>query len=421
MKADRDLLLLIAVGLITLAGVSAEWIHFPLSAPVKGLDWLGTDTALLRRFPAAAFATTLVSALILLARGKERAGTWVLAIAAATLFAVPAYALFLDSTWLQKYVEDAIQHSSIRGFVQNFIEVPNTSTDIYSTDAGIFEYLPDRLRIAVAMLGWGWDLAAIGSVAIVSILLRRRWLSSWRTFARRLAMLCALLAATGVGAIAGDFRYRQADQRLALGNYAAALDSYAAALRNDSTLGISDVFLLKFSKAYYENEGAAHPYAQIYLASVEALTNPEGAKARLAAVAAAGPDSPVGAPFARMAQRKEAELWIRQALMHYKQGRMSNAALGFRHVLAGGYDGRQVRFYLARALFQLREFHESARLYQDLAVMTYNPSIKADVYNALGDAYAAAGDQIKAREAYGTAYSLDDKGNLWAVKGLSGT
>lgn len=407
--------------LLALAGALGEWIGFPLSAPIQGLDWDSADPAWLRRYPAAPFLLLLTAAPGALLLNGRRIGTWLLAVSGAALLAVPAGILLFDPTWLYRSVEDSSQFDALYYFANTFLDVPNADYAPQLRHADAFQYLPDRAWIAGALLAWGWGLCLLAWVAVVLLLRRARLLPSLKGLVPPLALagLAALVA--GAPALMADFRYRQADQRLALGDYRGALASYTAALDHDPVLGYSKVFLINAARTYYQKDGSTSPFVGVWLADSQRTLGFETRKAGLTAAAAAADDSPLGLALGRLARRQTAELWVAQGLAYLKRGDPGAAAFGFRKALNEYRDWRHARWFFARALLDLKNFDESEQLLDELATTVHNPSVRANVYNALGDAAAGAGEQAKARKAYATAYSLDSKENLWAMKGLSGS
>lgn len=404
-------------------GATAPWIGFPLGAPVRGLDWDSAAPLLLQRLPALPVLLLLAAALGAMLCGARRVGACLLGLGVAAWLAVPQMAWLLDATWLLRYADEAYQRNSLQFFLHSFVTVPNTGIDRFLTRADAFQYLTDRAQVVMAMLAWGWYFCGLAVLAI-ALLLHRAGRLPGLAFCAPVITVPVLLLAAGAPVLRAEFHYRQADQRLALGDHAGALEAYAAALADDPVLGRSPTFVLNVAQAAYQKDGQANPSAQLYrtLASSAGARSLQAGKLQLAAARATLVDtSLLGEALAAMARRTEAELWLKQGMMQYQRGALELAALGFRQALAEYPGWQHARFCLARILTEQKAFDAGALLLQALATDIHDPSTRANVYNALGDLEAAAGRPQQARSAYAAAYALDAEGNLWAVKGLSGT
>ena len=404
---------------IMVLGAQGVWIHYPLSLPVHGLDWHGTDPAVWRRFAAAPFLLLLTMALVLLLSGRPRSGQVLLALAIVFLLAVPGLAWLLDPAWLINYIQDGVQYDKFQFYIPLSGGIPSTSFDPFLSSPDKFQYLPDRARIIMDMLGWGWSVCLLGVSALVLLLHRSAKIFSLRSMAWSVVGGVMVIGLLGFNTLRAEFNYRTGDQRLGLGDYAGALQAYKLAIERDPLLARSPVYLYNVAKAYYQLAGANDPRGQLYADTV-VKTNQERAKALLAISATHPDDSTLGQALSRMAYRKEAELWLSQSVRAYKNGALGTAVFGLRRVLAA-HESPSTRFFLARVLGQLREFGEAQQQLQQLLPVVHNTSVQAAIYNALGDVHAAAGRLEQARLAYAQSYKLDKSGNLWAIKGLGGT
>lgn len=417
----RERLLLLFLTCCFLVGAQGIWVQFPISAAVHGLDWNGADPAWWRRYSALPFVLCMGLALALLFSTLERYGAWLLAATIATLFAVPLTALLLDPIWVERYVNDGIERDRLQFLITFLGGIPNTNFNPFLTSADGYQYLPDRLRIVGNLLGWGWTLCLFSALGIVLVMRRLERIRSLRAVLLPAAAGIALTALLGSSVLMADLRYRQADQRLARGDYRGALEAYAAAIENDPLLGQSRLFLGNVAKTYYQIGGSGDPRGQLYAYQNLGAADQESAKARLSASAAYDDGTALGKALARMARRREAELWVNQGMEAYRNADLGSAAASLRQVLTKHEDRSYVRFFLARVLSRLREFDEAGRHLQHLLTTTHDIAFKATIHNALGDVHAAAGRLEQARAQYAQGYALDRTGNLWAVKGLGGT
>ncbi|MDO8412569.1 MAG: hypothetical protein Q7S51_02140 [Gallionellaceae bacterium] len=412
-------ILMIAVVCILAVGAQGVWISYPLSLPIPGLDWQGVGPAGWRRFLAAPFLFFLASALLLLLLGRQRSASWALVMACVSLLAVPGVAWLLDATWLNRYIEEGVQYDKFQFYIPLSGGIPSTSFDPYLNSPDKYQYLPDRARIIVDILGWGWSVCVLGMLALLGLLRRAGKISSLHNIFWPVLGGVVVIGLMGMNTLRADLNYRTGDQRLGLGDYTGALKAYTLAINCDPVLASSPVYLQNVAKAYYQLRGADDPRGQLY-ADALSKVNQERAKALLAFSAASPDDSALGRALSKMAERKEAELWVNQSVRAYKNGDLGTAVFGLRRVLAAK-DSPSTRFFLARVLGQLREFDEAERQLKQLLSGIQNASVQAAIYNALGDVHAAAGHLEQARTDYAMSYKLDKSGNLWAIKGLGGT
>ena len=403
------------------AGAQGVWIHYPLSLPVQGLGWHSLDPSWWRRFAAAPFLISLIAATFLLSSGKTRSGSLFLAASSIAILAIPTIALLGDSTWLNTYVEDGSQYDRLQFLIPFLGGIPSTNFDPYLNSPDKFQYLPDRARIVMSMLGWGWSVSLIGLIAFVLLLRRLGWLPSLRLVFISSVIGVLLIGVMLPNTLRADLIYRRGDQLLELGNYKSALQAYSDAIELDPQLANSSIYLHNVAKAYYQLLGANDPRAYLYMADMGTAVGREGAKALLITSAAGDDGSALGKALNRMARRRVADLWINEGIRACKHGDFGAAALGLRRVLAENDNWRHARYFLARVLGELHEFGEAERQLDELLSTVSNNSIKAAIYSALGDVKAAAGDVAEARKYYALSYSFDKTGNLWAIKGLGGT
>lgn len=417
----RERLLLISLTLCISVGVFGVWIRFPLSAPIHGLEWQSADPAWWRRFAALPFLLCLIPSMGALFLGYRRLGSLLLAAAIVALIAVPSLGCLVDTQWFERYVNDGIEQGRFQFLISFLGGIPSANFNPFMSQADGYQYLPDRVRILANMLGWGWTICLAAVAGLIFVLRRLERLMSLGEVLKPAIVGIVLLAVAGSNVLLADLRYRQGDQRLSVGDYRGALAAYTAALDGDPLLGQSRVFLYNVSRVYYQLGGADDPRGQLYVDQNFTAEAQEIAKALLIISAAHNDGTALGAALARMARRREAELWISQSMRAYRNHDLGSSAIGLRRVLATHDNWRYVHFFLGRVLGQLREFDEAERQLNNLLKTVQNRSLEAAIYNALGDVHAAAGKLEQARGDYAKAYALDKTGNLWAIRGLGGT
>lgn len=421
-KLPLELLLLAAVIAIALVAARAPWLQFPLSPAVRGLDFNSSDPSLLRRLPALPFLLLFGAGLAAAGLRQARLAIWLLGAAIGALIALPVFAWMIDTTWFQRYLLDSIDLQKLLAFVNSFVDAPNISLNVLAVKgAEDYRYLPDRLSIIAAMLGWGWMICLLATVVCVLLLRRLGRLPALATLIAPLALSALFLLLAGFHALAGDFFFRQADQRMALGDYTGALSAYSRAVENDAQLGRCPNLMLSVTRASFQQNGPGSPYGRMYLALARSSDLSVTNASLLDAVLAAPETGTLGPPLKEMALYMQAQLWSKRGLQAFHRGEYSAAELAFQRALNARPEWRHVRYFLARTLWMLRAHDESLVQLDILSTRISNPPILANIYNTIGDVQASAGRPELSRQAYQQAYTLDNKGNLWAVKGLGGT
>lgn len=407
---------------LTLMGITSQWLWLPLSAPLSAVDlpwWaFSSDGKFNLSFGAVLIALLAGGLAAVRSERSEYALACFIAMIAVIAY-FPMHLLAVDTSWVQTYLNESVARADLQLFlVTQFL--PNSGREPSFVYVGSFEYLPDRLAVVWYLLGWGWKVAIIGMGLILFALQSGRLLSN-RAFVSAIVLTLAIFLGVGGLPMLANYWQRQGDALSAAGRNDQALAAYGRALRFDRGTRGSEPLAFKVSKLYYQQWGASHPFAQLHLATLdEKQKRLDDAAVRLR-LAGPGPTSVFTETLHRQSMRKLALIEIEAGVVRYKQGATRVAIDRFRRALAVDPGMIQGRFMLATALLDVRQIRDSLVLLENLAATVYSASFKADFYSTIGDCYTASGDLPKAREAYLTAYNWDKKDNFRAVKGISGT
>lgn len=410
--------------LLMLAGGGAVWLGFPMSEPVKGLElaWLlpgGIHTGI---SPATAFLglVAILGVFVLMGWRNLAFVAWMLAWL--LLFHFFWQLATYDSEWLLHYMQDSLVRSDIQRFniTHALINKGVEPSLRYITE---FEHLGSRLNLVWEVLGWGWVLGVLGmTVAATGLRLRHRLsvpgdsLLLWA-----IIMPLLILMLTGWPTLSADLAHRRGDAQLAAGETAAALESYRAALDRDPVLASSAPFLNKVSRAYLSAYGEDDPRAVLTLLDQALVQKTSEQAEHLLNTRRPLQGGPFDAAIEDRLSQMEVQIYLNRGLAAEKESNYPLAIAYYRLALRGDPAAIHARYFLARALLETRDTTEAMKIADALPDAVYHASVKADFYGLIGDVYRVLGDHNRAREAYATAYQLDNKDNYRPMKELSGT
>jgi len=420
MKFRQQYIFLGVIVCIVVASALGVWLQFPIIAPLHGIERRDAGLGSFINILAVPYLISFAIAVFALLINRKLIGELLLGVSLTALFAVPALMMTVDTSLMATYIDNCIQYEKFQ-FITIFLgHTPTSSGNPYLINAGNFHYLTDRGFIALKMLGWGWYLCLIGTVVVAVFMRRMGKLQSLQRFFLAVLVFVAPLIVMGFGAIRADFNYREGDQRLGLGDYAGAINSYSLAFDKDPMLRDSRVFLNNFSKAYYQLGNASNSRGQLYLASISE-SKFDGFNSLLRVESSADGGAPLDVALGRMARRVEIDWLLTQSLRAYKNEEYGTALIALRRAISINQDMRHVRYLLAKVLMRLQEFDEAGQHLEMLLSTVNEKSIMVTLYNSLGDVQSAAGHADVARQYYLQSYKLSKSKNLWAIKGLGGT
>ena len=414
-------IMLVALACIVIVSAHGVWIDYPISAVVRGLNWQLDNVVLWHNLLALPYLLLLTLALIFILFGWKKTGSLLLATSLLALLSVPISILLFDSSWLKSYIEDVTQYEQLQFIVRFTGGIPNAEFGSYLKGIDDFHYLTDRFLITLNMLGWGWIVCFISSGFLVWLLYQKNRLHSLAMIFWPLLIGVVITAIIGSKILRADFQYRAADQSLGLGDYNGALDHYSQALQQDPSLGESRTYMNNVSKAYYQLGGSTDARGQLYLANNSSNLTLDSINALLVASKMSNDGSLLSTALSNMARRAEAEHLIKKSLRAYKFSDLGTASITIQRVLQTHPEWRHARYFKAHVLGQLHEYNTADQELSDLLLSVHKNTVKAILYNALGDIQSASGNIDRARDYYSQSYKLDKTNNLWAIKGLGGT
>lgn len=219
------------------------------------------------------------------------------------------------------------------------------------------------------------------------------------------------------------------DAFLLAGNGMGALHAYSQALEENPELAYSEPFLQKAAMAFNVASGGRHTLGSLgqdlELAergnSETFSLQAQAARSRLLEPLRSEIYSSSGLESALVAAavRLDSKLWLLEGLRHARAGRYSEALSDYLHSKEN--PNSLESFYLAHAYLQLHEPERTLQILNDLEKQVGQPSIRADLFCTIGDAYTTLGDIVRARAMYLKCRELDKVDNFRAVKALSGS
>lgn len=413
--------------LVGAAGAFREWLKFPLGAALNGTNTTVTvnDQTIVGSISFAGIYLVLLAFSVAASMLRKPAwATVFLSAATAILLMWPIYVLFAGEQWLEQYIRESMQFSELQEFLAKGF-IPNSGLDKPLTLIPAFDSLIGRAGVVAAALGTGWYLSLLSSLVLLKVQLPGEINIPKRASALFGPMLLVPLLGLTLGWNGGRAEYARlnADSLLAAGQYAAAIGRYQFSLTLDPTLKLADSLLLNLARAQYALMGEAHPAGQIYLADADmrvslydsALLRLNQFDTLLIGVTE-GTDM-----FPGFARRMRATNYKNRGRILHEKGDVIGASREYQAGLEIEPDALEVRFFLAKARLDLREYRTCIDDTKVLIKLTASSKMKADFYSTLADCYIGLGEINLAREAYSMAYQLDDRENYRALKGISGT
>lgn len=414
--------------LSALAATKGEWVTFPLRSSLRAQSFAYAIDAQTFQLGAIFSGLVLLGACVGL---LARPGGIVLQAAALTLLlAVPLDVACLHGGLVGAYVEESSQRSAFTAYV-NAQLVQNPSPEPTFTPIAGFETSTEQLGIALSMLGWGWYIALFAVLGLLCLLgrgVRARFL--WPLSLSTVAALAACLMLRPLDALVASQRDQDTgDAYLLAGNGVGALDAYARALEENPELAYSEPFLQKAAMAFNVASGGRHTLGSLGQ-DLELARRPESESFSTQAAAARSrllepirleiyDSSGLESALVAAAVRLDSKLWLLEGLRHARLGHYSEALADYLH---GAEDTSSLdSFYLAHAYIRLHEPERALQILNDLEKQVAQPSIRADLYCTIGDAYTTLGDIVQARTMYLKCRELDKVDNFRAVKALSGS
>lgn len=414
--------------LCALAATRGEWVTFPLRPSLRAHSFAyAVDAQTLEL--GAIFAGLVVGGAVV--GMVNRLGGLVLEAAALTLLLdLPVNVAWFHGGLVGAYVAESSQRSAFTAYVNDQL-VHNPSPEPTFTPIAGFETSAEQLGIAFAMLGWGWYIALFAVLGLLCILGRgvRAWVV-WPVSLGTVVALGGSLMLRPLDALVASQRDQNSgDAFLLAGNGMGALHAYSQALEENPELAYSEPFLQKAAMAFNVASGGRHTLGSLgqdleltERGNSETFSlQAQAARSRLLEPLRSEIYSSSGLESALVAAavRLDSKLWLLEGLRHARAGRYSEALSDYLHSKEN--PSSLESFYLAHAYLQLHEPERTLQILNDLEKQVGQPSIRADLFCTIGDAYTTLGDIVRARAMYLKCRELDKVDNFRAVKALSGS
>lgn len=430
-------LYLLSLGVVTgIAGSLSPWLELPLSAPTMGINspFFMTDVgapSLTFSFGNLYICTVIIGSISIVLKCRIL-GILSIALAFFFLFYFPVYNGFLNSDWINSFIQENKVKQSLESFIRAYYW-PNIGRPPLFITEFQFNSFHDRLLIVSKMMGWGWFLALFGAIFL--------WLSSniicnndRKTILLEVSILTIIISIFYfliLDVIRADNFHKDGNNKLASGDWALALDSYNKAIKLDNTLQFSKSFVTGVSKAFYHTYGNNYPWSQFYIAD-QALKsrNPKqklidvankNKKIQLALNSSlmAEPNAILEHSIYNLTDQIKTDSWIEKGHFFYSQGYVKSALQAYRNAVTS--NRLDVRFFIAHAYQHEHNFDQSINHTAKVLETVYNPFVKSVLSCSLGDMYQEAREFNLARQAFFNCMDFDSDSNYHAAKSLGGT
>lgn len=411
-----------------LAATRGEWVTFPLRPSLRAHSFIYEVDA--QTFELSVVFAALVLGGAVVGVVSRLAGVVLESAALTLLIGLPVNVAWLHPGLVGAYVSESVQRSTFTAYVNDQL-VNNPSPEPTFTPITGFETSAEQLGIGFAMLGWGWYIALFAVLGLFCLLGRgiRAWVV-WPVSLGTVAVLSGCLTLGPLDALVAAQRDQDAgDAYLLAGNGIGALDAYSRALEQNPELSYSEPFLQKAAMAFNVASGGRHTLGSlghdlelVERGNAETFSlQAQAARSRLLEPLRSEIYSGSGLESALVAAavRLDSKLWLLEGLRHARERRYSEALSDY---LNSREDPTSLEsFYLAHAYLQLHEPERALDILNELEKQIGQPSIRADLFCTIGDAYTTLGDIVRARAMYLKCRELDKVDNFRAVKALSGS
>jgi len=419
--------------LLALAAVYTSWLDFPLSASINayqvGWIWQGY-------FPTSlglAFQLLILFGCAFLLYRQFFIALILLSMALAQVLFMPWHILLTHPDWLVSYLIESQERQQLYYFTREYF-VPNIISEPTYISTTKSETLLDQISIVFRMLSIGWYISLLANSAILIVLLKH-----WKHSLQLVVMLTLIISFGFLPVITSTFTQLQAaqaqhqgNQHLANNEANEALQEYSLALKLNPALRYSPYFLLKAADTYAIVTHGLHPSTNISKARIiieqNNLFNSYTATAisyrQARALLQKADDNyfPVTAldkALFNFSPRLINQLWTSEGLAEYQRGHLHKAMQAFQQVTTTK-DQLVARFFLATLYIRLNTPQLALELLHPYLIQISHPSVKADIYCTIGDAYTRAKDWSKARAAYLSCTKWDNTKNYRVTRALSG-
>jgi predicted negative regulator of RcsB-dependent stress response len=425
--------LTIFLSLIALAAVYISWLEFPLSAALNAYEIAWNWQEYLNVSIGPIFQLCILFGCFFLLNGQLLIAMVFLSLALAQVLFMPWHVYLSHPDWLAGYIVESRERQQLYYFTQEKF-VPNIISEPTYITIKQFETLFDQLGIAFQMLSIGWYVALFATCAILVVLLTRskHYLRFIIVFALIISFGMLPNITSTIAQARAALAQHQGSQYLADNHATEALQAYGIALELNPALASSPTFLIKAADAFAMRTRGLHSSTDISKASIiigqsnllDSYTATSSSYRQARALLHGADENYFSSTemekaLYQLRTRLVNQLWISEGLAEYQRGELHKAMQAFQQVTDDD-DYLVARFFLATLYIRLNTPQLALDLLQPYLHQIAHPSIKADIYCTIGDAYARANDLLNARKAYISCTKSDNTKNYRATRALSG-
>ena len=278
----------------------------------------------------------------------------------------------------------------------------------------------DRYLSSGYFLSWGWFFCMIGGVVLLTVGYRHQKSPSGLKWIKAIFLVLPVVLAVSpmIPSVISEKHLGRADQLIAKGLYASALQEYNKARWWYSELDRTESFRRRLGFVYGEmgrkDEADFHIFKGY---QVNASGNTLGAVFEfIQAENRAGDDQ----QLKNLIRRHLGNVYVDYGLELYDEQMIGGAIAGWQRAIRYNPDQIQVHYYLAKAYFDTGQFEQAIIENEMFIKRSMNPLMNSNVFMNIGDSYAKLDNPKTARLYYRRAISSDNDQNYRAVRSLVG-
>lgn len=413
--------------LLMIIGTAGSWVSMPLSGELRLTDLQSTPINRQFKLVVLGFVGVLLATTAL----NFRLLKLVVAFSLTAMFISIAISLcLLDGARMHEYVTESQAFRDIQRILALNI-IPNAGRSVETTLAFDAYYFSDRVKVALAMLGWGGKLSILISLSIslYCVVTAERKIFAWL-----LSFVAAgmLFVAVGLGNVSLAYlKLNQGVRAINAADSVSAMRVLNESIILDPALAHSPGFTLLHSYLYFTTFGPENPFAKYYqleqrfnagnyndVFELNKLT--ASAERTQLASSSSELSIPITAAHIREEQQTAIEAHHRLGLQYLWRKQWVVAEQQFAMSLAIA-PNLVAEMALLRIYQETKQYNECVAATESLLAEVHNKSISADVLSFQGECLLELGRPNEARIAFQESISLDSDKNYRAVKGLSGT
>lgn len=396
----------------------AKWLNFPISKLLRGTQYsLGSYSGHVGQFVPWSFGC--LAAVLMLASALAfsfRLWRWLAAIGCVLLWLTffGAFKPALTSPrLLQALGTEFTQQQSAYLFTQQAMPVN------YGTEPSVWTQLDLSSIEARLIAGWyfvhfGWWAALLGGgIALGYGAARERTPLVPGVAGLGLVVMFLVCA---LGPARAERALMRGHDLEARGDYDGAAQAYRAAMRLDGwqALAINTYSAIGgLDAARGRHDTVEYHVYHAQLASTQMDLPLAVAELRSARAVAGG-------TTAEVIRKRESELYTLYARALHSLSAYGAAVTASRNALECDPSSLLPAYYLAREAYLIGQYSEAAAISDHLLLRVDDPTIRANLFANIGDAYTQLGDYAGAKLAYRSSYQFDYVLNLRALSALNG-